>query len=155
MELPSPLVDSWDLKSSMRSKQILGILESPYLLSKLTTHQLSKQISFRHSFLSFHEIENIHQIRDNNHIKSFNPKKINKIWYIAYHRNNMSSGFSITWFGFSKILDNVLYNFYLTIIYFDVIFTNCIKNIHIFLIDKVWQQIWLYFKDTISLNIFN
>ena len=96
LELPSPLVDSRDLKSSMQSKQILGILESPYLLSKLTTHHLSKQINFRYSFLSFHEIENIHQTRDNNHIKSFNPKKINKLWYIAYHRNSMSSAFSIT-----------------------------------------------------------
>ena len=46
-------------------------------------------------------------------------------------------------------------NIHLTIINFNVIFTNCIKNIQLFLIDKVWEQIWLYFKVTISLNIFN
>ena len=40
-----PQVDSWDLKSSMLSKQILGILESIGLLSKLATHQWNKQIN--------------------------------------------------------------------------------------------------------------
>ena len=55
------------------AKQTKGIVESLGLLSKLATHQLRKQINLRFHFLSLHAIDNIHQIRVNNHIKSFNP----------------------------------------------------------------------------------
>ena len=103
-----PQVNGWDLKSSMPSKQILGILKSLGLLSKLAIHQLRKQINLSFSFL------NLHQMRVDDWIKSFNSNKINKLWCIAYHRNNMRVGLAITWFGFIKILDDVLYNFYLT-----------------------------------------
>ena len=42
---PCHQVDRQDLKSSMPSKQMLGILESLGRLSKLTTHQWNKQIN--------------------------------------------------------------------------------------------------------------